>query len=183
VDDDIYASEYRNALGGTVQWVHDFNARNQITAYVQYASLTYPQQSPRDANRYIGGVGYAHAFRGSDTIVYAGAYTGLEATKDSSFDYLGHKPIGLRFGGQKAINDRWLAFVSLAAEWRRYNGTDPTFLVVREDKQYVAALGLSLQLPNEWRLSPQVSYINNSSNISINEYDRTQLFVTLRRDF
>jgi outer membrane protein len=183
VDDDIYTSEYRNALGGTVQWVHDFNARNQITAYVQYASLTYPQQSPRDANRYIGGVGYAHAFRGSDPIVYVGAYTGSEATKDSSFDYLGHKPIGLRLGGQKAINDRWQAFASLAAEWRRYNGTDPTFLVERYDKQYVAALGLTLQLPNEWRLSPQVSYINNSSNISINEYDRTQLFVTLRRDF
>jgi tetratricopeptide (TPR) repeat protein len=183
VDNSTYSSEYRDAVGGTLQWAHDFNARNQISAYVQYASLSYPQQSPRDANRYIGGVGYAHAFRGGDPIIYVGAYSGLEETKESRFDYLGHRPLGLRVGGQKTITDDWLAFISLSAEWRRYRGIDPSFQVTRDDKQYSAAVGLTWALANAWKFSPQISYINNNSNISINEFDRTQLFVTLRRDF
>lgn len=183
VDNAAYSNEYRDAVGGTVQWAHDFNARNQITAYVQYASLTYPQQSPRDANRYIGGVGYAHAFKGGDPIVYAGAYAGLEETKDASFNYLGHRPVGLRLGGQKTLFDNWLVFFSVAGEWRKYRDVDPTFLVTRDDKQYSAALGLTYALPHEWKFSPQISYLINDSNISINEYHRTQLFATLRRDF
>lgn len=183
LDGNQYSNEYRNALGGTVQWAHDFNARNQVTAYVQYAALTYPQQSPRDANRYIGGLGYAHAFRGADPVIYVGAYGGLEEATDGSFKYLGHRPLGLRLGGQKIINDNWLAFFSVSGEWRKYRDTDPTFLVIREDKQYSAALGLTLSLPNSWKFSPQVTYLNNSSNISINEFDRVQVFATLRRDF
>jgi outer membrane protein len=183
VDNPAYNKEYRDAVGGTVQWSHDFNARNQITAYFQYALLTYPEQSPRDANRYIGGVGYAHAFKGGDPILYAGAYTGLEETKDASFKYLGHKPVGLRLGGQKTLSDNWLAFFSVAGEWRKYRDVDPTFLVTRDDKQYTAALGLTYALPHEWKFSPQISYLINDSNISINEYHRTQVFATLRRDF
>ena len=89
----------------------------------------------------------------------------------------------MRFGGQKLISNDWLAFFSVAAEWRKYCGIDPTFLLTREDKQYSAAVGLQLSLANDWKFSPQLTYLNNASNISINEYDRAQVFVTLRRDF
>jgi tetratricopeptide (TPR) repeat protein len=183
VDDPQFSQEFRDALGGTFQWTHDFDARNQLTAYVQYADLTYPEQSPRDANRYIGGVGYAHAFRGGDPIVYAGVYGGSEKTKDEAFDYLGNHPIGLRLGGQKNLSDTWLAFFNAAAEWRKYQGVDPTFLLTRDDKMYSAGLGLTWLFTKNWRLSPQVSYLFNESNISINQYHRTQVFVTLRTDF
>jgi len=76
-----------------------------------------------------------------------------------------------------------LAFCSVAGEWRKYRGVDPSFDVRREDKQYSAALGLTWSMPKDWKFSPQISYLNNLSNISINEYDRLQLFVTLRRDW
>ena len=183
VDDPVYTSEYRDAVGGTAQWSHDFNARNQLTAFVQYASLSYPQQTLRDANRYVVGVGYAHAFRRGDPIVYVGAYGGLEASKDETFDYLGHRPLGLRVGGQKVLAEQWLAFFSLAAEWRKYRGVDPFFLRERDDKQYSAGLGVTYVFANDWKLSPQITYLKNDSNIAIDQYDRTQVFVTLRKDF
>jgi hypothetical protein len=183
LDDPAYPGSYRNALGGTVQWTHDFNARSQMTAYVQYSSLEYPTQSPRDANRYIAGLGYAHAFRAVDPVVYVGVYGGDERAKDSLFDYLGHKPIGARLGGQKILSESWLLFFSAAYENRRYNGTDPSFLKVREDNQYSAGVGLSYTLPHEWRLSPQITYIDNQSNLEINEFNRFQAFVSMRRDW
>jgi hypothetical protein len=141
VDDPLYPSAFRNAYGGTLQWTHDFNARSQLTAYRQYALLDYPGQEPRSANRYIGGVGYAHAFRAGDPVLYAGPYGGDERTRDSSFDYLGHQPIGLRFGGQKTRGHKWLLFFSGAYENRPYDGMDPSFLVTRKDIQHSVGLG------------------------------------------
>lgn len=183
VDQPQYSSAFRNALGGTVQWTHDFNASNQVTAYFQYADLSYPSQSPQDANRYIAGAGYAHAFRGGDPIVYAGVYGGLQDDKQEAFKYFGFRPIGLRLGGQKALSETWLAFAYAAAERRKYMAQDPLFLVVREDKQYSGGIGVTWQFARNWRLSPQISYLKNNSNIVLNAYDRTQVFVSVRGDF
>jgi hypothetical protein len=185
VSDAIYSQSYRNAIGGTAQWTYDLNARSQFTAYVQYAALTYPEQSPRDVDRYIVGAGYAHAFRGNDPSVYIGVYGGTEQERDEAFSGLASDPIGLRLGGQKRVNDRTYLFVNLAGEYRNYRGPffPPFIEEEREDKQYSAALGVHYLLPREWRVSPQVSYLRNDSNIEINEYDRWQAFVSLRRDW
>lgn len=183
VADSIYSQSYRNALGGTLQWTYDHDARNQFTAYAQYAWLTYPEQSPRDADRIVGGVGYAHASRGGAYALYAGLYGGAEITRDAAFDYLGFNLLGARFGGQTRINDRTYLFGNVAAEWRKYQGTDPFFLVAREDKQYSAGVGVNYLLANEWRLSPQATYLLNDSNLSISDYDRWLVFVSLRRDW
>lgn len=183
LDDPDYPGAFRNAWGGTVQWMHDFNARNQLTAYFQYSGLQYPTQSPRDADRYIGGLGYAFALRGGDPILFAGVYGGLERTKESAFDYLGHRPLGVRFGGQKILTQNWLAFFNAGYERRTYNAPDASFLEVRKDHQYNAGLGLSYMLANGWRLSPQVSYIYNDSNLAIDEFHRFQAFLSLRYDW
>ena len=180
---DVYNADYRDALGATVQWTHDFDARNQLTAYLQYASLSFPEQTPRDANRTIGGVGYAHAFRGGDLTGYVGLYGGAEQAKDGSFDYLGNRILGLRFGGQKGLNERTSLFLTAAFEKRSYQGTDPFFNVIREDRQYGVGLGINYLLPKDWRLSPQVTWLGNYSNIDLNQYNRWQAFVALRRDW
>ncbi|HEU5284074.1 MAG TPA: tetratricopeptide repeat protein, partial [Burkholderiales bacterium] len=183
VDDPIYRHAYREAFGGTAQWTRDFDARNQLTAYLQYAALLYPEQAPRDADRYIAGAGYAHAFRGGDATAYAGLYGGTEQARDDAFEYLGYDLAGLRLGGQKGLTERTYLFGSASVELRRAHATDPFFQVDREDEQYTASLGLHYLLPRAWRLSPQVTYLYNNSNIELNEYDRWQGFVTLRRDW
>ena len=183
VGDPLYSSTYRNAYGGTVQWTHDFSARSQIAAYAQYASLSYPDQAPRDANRYIGGLGWAYAFRGVDPTLYLGAYGGSEIATEAAYDYLGYNLIGLRAGGQKAIDERTFAFASASVEWRNARGIDPFFLVERQDEQYTAAVGLRHLIGYQWWIAPQVTYLLNNSNIPLNEYDRWQAFVSLRRDW
>jgi len=183
VGDTVYNRSYRNAFGGTLQWLHDFSARTQLTAYFQYAGLYYPEQRPRDANRYIGGVGWAHAFRGADPTLYLGLYAGSEIATEDTFDWLGYNVLGLRLGGQKALNQGTYLFASAAVEWRHYRGVDPFFLVERQDEQYSAALGVRYLIQYDWWLSPQVTYLLNNSNIQLNEYDRWQAFLSLRRDW
>ena len=183
LDDPDYSGGYRNAAGATVQWTRDLSARQQLTAYLQYAALHYPSEQERDADRVILGLGYAFALRGGDPSAYVGLYGGVERERDDDFDFLAHRPLGIRAGGQKALAERVWWFGSLGYERRDYRGEDPSFQTTRRDHQYAAATGVHYLLANAWRLSPQVSYIRNTSNIDLNEYDRWQAYVTLRYDW
>jgi tetratricopeptide (TPR) repeat protein len=177
---------YRNLYGGTVQWLHNFSPTQQITAFGQFSALRYPQpsQAPQDANRAIGGVAYSQAFAGPyNPVGYVSGYGGEERTTDSAFKYLGHTPFGVRLGGQISVTPQAVLFGSAAYEHRNYSGTNPTFLVTREDNQYDFRAGLAYTFLPQWTLTPQVAYTRNNSNIDLNEYDRTVATVTIRRDF
>ena len=177
---------YRNSLGGTAQWLHNFSPAQQMTVFGQYAALRFPDQPPNDANRWIVGLGYSQAFAAPYApVAYISIYGGeqKETGSGSNFPWLGFKPYGVRLGGQLSLNDRSLLFGGFSYEYRTYNGTDPIFLVQRRDNQYDARLGLTYTFAPKWSLTPQVAYTNNDSNIDLNSYDRTVASVAVRRDF
>ncbi len=175
---------YRNSAGGTVQWLYNLSPSQQLTLFGQYASLDYPDQSPRDANRYIGGIGYSQAFAAQySPVVFGSVYGGQEKVRNSAFPWLGFMPIGLRLGGQLSLTDRALLFASASYEYRRYDGIEPLFLIRRQDNQVDARLGLAYLVAPSWTLTPQVAYTYNFSNIELNEYDRFVGSVSVRRDF
>jgi tetratricopeptide (TPR) repeat protein len=182
VEDPAFSRAYRNALGGMLQWTRDIDARNQFTAYAQYASLSYPEQSLRDAQRYVAGLGYAHALTSRDASVYAGLYAGAEQT-DDAFEYLAYSIVGVLAGGQLALTPRSALFATAAYERREYRDVDPFFSQERRDAQYSVTAGVSYLVRDKWRISPQLSWLTNDSNVDIAQYDRWQAFVSLRRDW
>lgn len=183
LDDPSLRYEYRDAVGGTLQWTRDIDGANQVTAYAQYASLSYPEQTGRDASRYIFGLGYSHTFPGGNTSLYGGAYGGEEVAKNGAYSYLGHNPVGLRLGLNQRITDDTSLFFTTFGERRDYRGTDPSFLVDRRDLQLAGTVGVRLGVTKGWVVSPQVSYTNTRSNVPINQFDQTQVFVTARKEF
>lgn len=179
----LYRKAYREAGGGTVQWQHDFNARNQVSAFAQFTELRYPDQHVRDARRYVGGLGFAHAFgRRGGFITYFGMYGGSEQENDERFPQFGHDLYGARIGAQQFLNEKFTVFLNASAEKRDYGGPDPFFSVDRVDKQYNASVGLHFAPLKNLRLTPQMSWIDNESNLSINEFDRWVASLTLRHD-
>ncbi|HEV8643944.1 MAG TPA: surface lipoprotein assembly modifier [Burkholderiales bacterium] len=182
-DPALYRNAYREAVGATLQWQHDFNARNQVSAYAQYAQLTYPDQGARDADRYVGGFGYAHAFGQNKLVAYAGVYGGTEQEKDESFPQFGHDLYGARIGAQQFLSEKFSVFVNASAEKRYYGGPDPSFLVDREDTQYSGSGGIHFIPRKNLRLTLQGTYTDNSSNIPIYGFDRVLVSLILRTDF
>jgi hypothetical protein len=178
----LYTEAYRNASGATAQWQHDFDSRNQISVFVQYSDMTYPSQQTRDANRYIGGFGYAHAFGRGEVITYMGLYGGSEKEKDNSQPEVGNDIYGARLGGQWTLNEKYSLFANASAERRMYGGPDPFFLVDREDTQYSASGGLIFVPKKNVRITPQVSWTNNVSNIEIDQFSRAIYQVVFRQD-
>ena len=176
---------YRNGTGMTLQWQRDLkNSSSQASSYLQYTDLKYPDQSVRDANRYVLGAAYASVLGGDYTpVVYAGLYGGMEKEKQSGVPYLGHKLYGVRTGGELNISAQTKLFGSVSVESRRYGGDDPFFLVARKDTQADLKVGVNYVMDKLWTLTPQFSYTKNNSNIIINDYKRNMISIGLRRDF
>ena len=181
-DPQVYSDAYRNASGVTGQWQHDFDSRNQISVFLQYSDLVYPSQAIRDANRYIGGVGYAHAFGRGTVITYTGLYGGTEKEKADNVPGIGNDIYGVRLGAQWNINEKYALFANGSVERRKYAGEDLLFQVERKDTQYSASGGLIFVPKKNLRITPQVSWTDNRSNIDINRFDRVIYQITLRQD-
>jgi tetratricopeptide (TPR) repeat protein len=181
-DPQAYSGAYRNASGVTAQWQHDFDSRNQISAYLQYSDMVYPSQQIRDANRYIGGAGYAHAFGRGTVITYVGLYGGTEKVKADDVPQLGNDIYGARFGAQWSLNEKYSLFANAVGERRQYGGPDPYFLVDRRDTQYGASGGLIFFPKKNLRITPQIGWIDNRSNIDTNQFDRVIYLIALRQD-
>ena len=176
---------YRDAAGMTFQWQRDLKNRgSQASSYFQYTNLKYPDQTVRDANRYVLGVAYASMLSGDYApVVYGGLYAGQEKAKDSSRPELGHKLFGLRTGGEWSIYAQTKLFGSVSVESRRYGGVDDIFWVTRKDTQADLKVGVNYVMDKVWTLSPQISYTRNKSNIVIDDYKRSMISLGLRRDF
>ena len=175
---------YRNASGMTLQWQRDLQGSIQASSYFQYTNLKYPDQTVRDANRYVLGAAYASMLSGDYApVAYGGLYGGQEKVKDSSRPDLGHKLFGLRTGGELSIYAQTKLFGSLSIESRRYGGDDTFFLVTRKDTQSDLKVGLNYVMDKLWTLTPQISYTKNKSNIVIYDYKRSMISLGLRRDF
>ena len=178
----LYSDAYRNASGVTAQWQHDFDSRNQVSVFAQYTYLEYPGEDIRNADRYVGGVGYAHAFGRGALITYVGAYGGQEVAKEDGVPQFGNDFYGARVGAQWNVADKFALFFNGSGEEHKYGGPDPFFLVDRNDKQYNASAGMVFFPRKGLRITPQVSWTDNKSNISVYEFDRTIYQVVLRQD-
>jgi len=173
---------YRTAAGLSGQWQYNLDARNQVSVFAQYSDLSYATQSVRNAERWLVGAGFAHAYRGGE-VVFANAYLLNERQRNSTVPWLGLDGFGMRFGGQMNYDAKTILFASGSVEYRRYGAVDPTFLTTREDTQYDVALGANYTPARYWKVTPKLSWMVNESNTDLNKYHRELVSVTVRRDF
>lgn len=180
----VDARRYRTTSGLVAQWQHSFDERTQATVFAQHSALRYETQSVRDADRSVVGLAYAQAFSGEFApAVFMSLYGGEEKEKNALFPHLGHELIGLRLGGQWRLGGPWSAFGSVSFERREYGGTEPLFLVSRVDEQTDANAGLSYLWRSGMTLRLQVSHTRNSSNVVLNDFDRTVVSLATRFNF
>lgn len=178
----VDGSRARDISGLTGEWTYRFDGFRQISSYIQLNKLKYPQASIRDADRDVLGVSYAHLFR-NGMLAYGGVYFGKEEADAAGRGDLSHKLTGFRGGLQQPFSETLAAFVTFGYETRRFDATDPIFLVTRRDRQTNLNFGLSYVPAKAWRITPQIALTDTKSNIVIADYDRRVISVTARREF
>ncbi|RYX95739.1 MAG: DUF560 domain-containing protein [Comamonadaceae bacterium] len=178
----VDGSRARDSAGVVGEWTYRFDGYRQVTSYLQYAKLTYPQQGVRDADRTVIGSTYAHLFP-QGVLVFGGFYFGTEKESAANVPHLGHDLVGLRLGVQKPLSQTLSLFATLGYEGREFGGRDPLFLVTRKDDQTNLNLGLSWSPAALWRITPQIAWTRSSSNVAINDYSKRVVSVVARREF
>jgi hypothetical protein len=74
-------------------------------------------------------------------------------------------------------------FGSVGTQYSRYGGESIWFMTKRRDWRHDLDIGVAYKPAKEWTITGEITYLHNDSNISLNEFDRKQAFVTVRRDF
>lgn len=188
----------RDSLGVSAEWQHTFSPANQMNAFVQSgknrAAGSPPTARGTDArtsgntDQVIAGLGWLHVMADGKQAVFASAYTGKEldmapvniAPPDGSkrFD-------GLRVGGQAAITDQVDVLASLG--WQHAVYVKPNAFIAnngnRDEYQYDLMVGANWRLDKLWSVKPQVAFSKKNSNLAIYVFDRTDVSLTVRRDF
>lgn len=174
----------RDAWGAVGQWLRTLDDNNSVSAFVQWTRLEYPGQEIRNADRAVLGASWARAFDVKYApVLFLSAYVGEEDERASAVPHLGHELWGLRAGGQMTVSEKAVLFASASFEQRDYGGPDPLFLRTRDDTQKDFRLGFTYRPAHQWQVTPQISYTDTSSNIAINDFERTVVSVTVRREF
>ena len=179
---ELSSARYRTATGLTGQWQYNMDARNQISAFVQYSDLHYQTQEVRDADRWVAGGAFAHAYRGGE-VAFASAYLAAERPQERGVSWLGFDGVGVRVGGQMNYDATTVLFAVGSAEYRHYESQDPSFLKTRKDTQYDLAIGANYTPARYWKVTPKLNWTFNDSNTELSEYRRETVSVTVRRDF
>jgi len=187
-------SRFRNHSGITGQWQRNLDARNQLSVFWQYTQLRYPDQDVRDADRRVGGVGYAHLFR--EGVVAYGSVYGLDEKPQErgdcvnrGGDWLGFSGWGGRIGGRMNLDARTVLYAGASFEQRKHKKEEVYVCRVsvdpdkRQDRQLGLTLGATHFFTPLWSVTSQLNLTQNKSNIALREYHRSLFSVTLRREF
>lgn len=177
----------RNTSGAALEWSRAWDARNEAGLFAQYSQLRYPDIPTNDMNQTTLGASWLHALPGPQRML---VFSSVFATQESAItplangsDY-GKQIRGVRLSGQLSLADKLDAFASLGCQWRNDDMESARQTgVTGKDRLADASLGLNWQPGKDWTVRPQISYSKNRSNILLYEYDRTDISVTVRKDF
>jgi hypothetical protein len=189
----------RDSIGGNAEWQHTFSPSNQMNVFLQYGESraagsppTAPGTDARtsgDTDSMIGGAGWVHVMADGKQALFGSVYAGEESDRVPASVLQpvdGRKNFeGLRIGGQAAFMDELDGYASLG--WQHAAYSKPNGFIAgggkRDEYQYDLAIGANWRLDKLWSLKPQVSFTQKRSNLVIYSFDRTDISLTLRRDF
>jgi outer membrane protein len=179
LDDDAL----RNAAGVIGQWQYDVGARSQVGAFLQGFDLRFPDQPVRDARRGSAGVTLAHGFGGpSRPVLAASVQAGDESARDD-LPQLSFRFAGIRTAIGAELGDAWRATAGWSFERRAFDGPEPLFGTVRDDRQHDVRLALERDVDRRLSVSPTLLFTRNRSTVAPNEFRRTQAFLYARYRF
>lgn len=191
---DLGGAHHSDGSGLKGEWLHVFSPANQLSGFIQHAKYRFADviMQPNDIDQQLMGIGWLHIFADGISTLFGTYYYGNEqdisavitSTTPDGGRIDGSKRFnGMRIGGQTGIGDRATLFASAGGQHADYSRINPLFLRQRSDRLYDVVLGASWRLDNRWSTRAQLNYTVNDANIEIYGYDRTDVSLTIRRDF
>lgn len=182
--------------GGELRIRRKLSPHDYLGYVVQYNQVRFVTNSPEDTDQAMGGINYTHLFqtRGKPVLYLGYAYLYDQAVQSK----LSYNPL---YGDGTTVASRGTHFVSGYFQYsvsgdvdlvstdyiylRRDLGAyarDATIMYGR-DRTSFFSLGVNWRFQPLWSLRSQLGKTSNRSNIPVYSYDKTEVFVLLRREF
>jgi tetratricopeptide (TPR) repeat protein len=176
-------TRYREMGSLGSQWSRSLGPRTRIAASAQGLRIRYASESNQasDSDLLVGVLSTTHLLSGSSrTLAAAGVVLGNDNAVAGRAD--GDRRIyGMNFGAQRQLRARMQGYVRYSLLNSDYATQNADFGITRRDRQRDLSIGLAWEFASGWLLRPQITDIANRSNLPLNEYQRTEASITLRR--
>lgn len=178
-------STSRNLYGINSQWLHAVNAANQLSLFGQYAAIRFPKSSLFDLNQLSAGVTWVHLFENAfQPIMHLTAYIGNENEQASDAEYIGRDYFGLRTGVRVKTSEKIIWAGVISYQKSKYGGPFPfTGGVTRDDDFVDVTVAVDYEINKNWRITPEITYSENKSELGFFDYDRLKTLVAVRVNF
>ena len=181
-----FVDEHTNYnLGGIRSvWQHNMDSHTRVSLFGEYAAVRYPSQDVRDVNRATAGISITKAFETQgNPVLFASLTGGDEDEKDDNRPDQGRHYYGISTGGLITLRENITAIGGLSYQHSRYGARAPLFATTRDDDLYSASAGLIIDVKENWDVRPVIKYTNHDSTLPINDYNRWQAHINVRRTF
>lgn len=172
----------RNTPGITLEYQRRLDLTHQVSAYAAHNRTRYRDSAleSNNADLNLAGLGWLANLRSLQlgVTVFGGYENETEARVDGD-----RRLYGLRVNAQKSVASNLDAYVSAGAQRGNYRSTNVVFSTIRRDDTFDVSVGANWRFLPAWSLRPALALVRNDSNLSINDYDRYDISLTLRRDF
>lgn len=180
----VDGSRNRTATGLNAQWRWLATRNDQLALFTRANRFRHPDTlDVQDADQVLLGASWLRNLgAGGRTRMSLTLLGGTETARGGRSD--GDMTlVGARAGLQHLLRQDLLIVGSGGIRQDSYDQQNAIFQREREDTPVDLSLHLDWRLDGEWTVRPALSYLDHDSNIPVNEFDRVDLSLTLRRDF
>lgn len=176
-----YQDQY--ALQG--QWYRPIFDSNAIALHFNIGTGKHPSSETLDYDAYtVGAIFYQQLNLPFQPMLSLEVYGGEEKLQDASNRYLGHASIGTRIAARLHFSEQSTFLLAGSFEDRHYKQNNPFFLTTRHDHNYgISGKYSHFFFGRQLELSAQGSWIQNSSNISLYDYQRNLASINIQWNF
>jgi hypothetical protein len=180
----VNQDKYRDTVGFSAEYSKYLDQKNTLSTFYQFANHVYANLNAlRDSQTNLVGIKYRKEINANFEPVMNYLIHYADDRNQMGRAEFGKNMLGAGVGIGLKLTEKWNLQAQNSIQFSSYQANDPTFLITREDTNYVSTLSSIYKFQKNWSIRNDLNYISNKSNIGIYEFDRTVFTVTLRYDF
>ena len=181
IDDQHYQNQY--AILG--QWYRPLFKSNALAFNFNVRTTRHPGSNTLNYDAYtLGAIFYQQLPGLWHPMLSLEVYGGEEKFHDTTTSYLGHARLGTRLVAHLHFNKQNTFLLRGAFEDKHYKQSHPFFLGVRHDQNYsVTGKYTRFLFERQLELSAEATWILNSSNMSLYDYQRNIVSANIQWNF
>lgn len=171
-----------------LEWNYAYTARQALKLGISYGHVRYVDQPTRDARLSSAWVGW-NTVVGRTHLDFNLRYgqddvrVDYNETLSESNAFMSRQYYALGINANYRWHPRHVPRLSILLQDSQHDGTDPDFILRRQDQYLYLGVGWDWRFRPDLTLRADLNYAANRSNIDIYDYDRLQILLGARYDF